>query len=651
MEDNILRNQTFNYAIDILFADFDVTNERLNQILQKEEIINFFYLILIEFGSNPDDIRKIFENNNPNNNNLNMIFNENAQSLLTATLHSLNYIDSFLNYIKFSINSDELSHIQVCYNACKRLIINNSNIISSEKIEIIQKCVSELCFNCPNIFIYNNNMDINDIYNKKRNLIIKESFSLFKEYIKSKNKMHLLQLNKNNIIELLNKYPSNSHIQLLLLYHIFHHRNYQYEKINLYNQKEFNYDLYKENFYLNFNFLEIYNDYFIIQKNNNFEFQNIILIITTQITKYFPNYNLYNLKLISKINNYKKQKINLSSFNDPDYFIKNIILFNNIFFYDNPYKSSLLFINIIMKNKNLTNLDTFNYYELDKLFNNFVIFIENEINEQNCQNNDIIETKKILVSLFIKVCMIIFIFISNDLIIFAPIIEIEDYKLKKNSYKFFIKLINTLFLLIKKYHTYFTTESKDKLLSLMNEISISNPPIYYFMIQNDSVFNEELIHFLIDNIPNAIISIKNLSFLFKYDRPIEPELFLNALIMFGYWVNKYPIKERYNNGLNILTCIQKSIDIRGLLKKDKLVDKFILGIYLFFKAFPKCKNDTKSFINFLSKEVDYSFEKKTKEKIDNLCQFIKKEFYMNESYSNKNTLFVDINEFLKNNFK
>ena len=50
MEDNILRNQTFNYAIDILFADFDVTNERLNQILQKEEIINFFYLILIEFG-------------------------------------------------------------------------------------------------------------------------------------------------------------------------------------------------------------------------------------------------------------------------------------------------------------------------------------------------------------------------------------------------------------------------------------------------------------------------------------------------------------------------------------------------------------------------------------------------------------------------
>ena len=80
------------------------------------------------------------------------------------------------------------------------------------------------------------------------------------------------------------------------------------------------------------------------------------------------------------------------------------------------------------------------------------------------------------------------------------------------------------------------------------------------------------------------------------------------------------------------------------------MDKFILGIYLFFKAFPKSKNDTKDFLNFLTQEIDYSFEKKTKEKIDNLCQFIKKELFMNNSYSNKNTLFVDINEFVKNNF-
>ena len=88
----------------------------------------------------------------------------------------------------------------------------------------------------------------------------------------------------------------------------------------------------------------------------------------------------------------------------------------------------------------------------------------------------------------------------------------------------------------------------------MNQISASNPYIYDFMLQNDSVFNEELIHFLIENIPNAFNSIKYLSFLIKYDKPIEsPEKFLNALIMFGYWVNKYPMRERYNNGLNILS--------------------------------------------------------------------------------------------------
>ena len=279
-----------------------------------------------------------------------------------------------------------------------------------------------------------------------------------------------------------------------------------------------------------------------------------------------------------------------------------------------------------------------------------MIFINNEIKEEYCENNDIIETKKDIISLFLKACMIIFIFISNDLIIFAPIIEPEDIKLKTNSLKFFIKLINVLFLLLKNNHMYFKTESKDKLLSLMNEISSSNPGIYSLMLQNNSCFNEDLIHFLIDNIPHAIMSIKYLSFLVKYDKQVEPELFLNALIMFGHWVNKYPFRERYINGLNILTCIQKSIDIRSLLKTDKYVDKFILGIYLFFKAFPKSKNDTKGFLNFLSKEIDNSFEKKTKEKIDNLCQFIKKEIYMNDLYLNKNTLFIDINNFLKNNF-
>ena len=168
----------------------------------------------------------------------------------------------------------------------------------------------------------------------------------------------------------------------------------QYEKINLHYQKEFNYDLYKEIFYVYFNFLEIYHDYFVVQKNKNYELQNIILIITTQLTKYFPKYNLLNTEIISLIDNYKSQRIALSSFYEQNYFIKNIKLYNNVFFYDNPYKASILFINIIMKNKNLNNVDSVNYYDLEKLLNNFIFFMENEVKEEICDNSDVLETKK-----------------------------------------------------------------------------------------------------------------------------------------------------------------------------------------------------------------------------------------------------------------
>ena len=180
---------------------------------------------------------------------------------------------------------------------------------------------------------------------------------------------------------------------------------------------------------------------------------------------------------------------------------------------------------------------------------------------------------------------------------------------------------------------------------------MSNPLIYFSFLQNYSKFDTELIHFIVDNIPHAINCFKQLTFLYKYEKPIVHEFYLDSLIMFGYLVNKYPLKEQFNNGLDILNCLQKVINLRDLLKTEKNVDKFTLGIYLFYKAFPNSsRNEMKAFINFLSKEMESSYEKKTKEKIDNLCQFIKKELFMNNSYSNKNTLFVDINEFVKNNF-
>lgn len=654
MEEIQYKNQLFNNAIDNLFNE-NISLIQLTKLLQKEEIINFFILILNEFSSNPDDIKDIFNNNNPKNKNMNLMFKENATNILDhKNYNSSNFLDIYINYINFAlnINNTDLSLLYICYKTCKKMIINTLIRQNNEKIKNIHNIISELCFNCPNKYPFIENIDIKNIYNQnyeiKRKFILREAFDLFKIYIKSKNKINLLFLTKNKIIEFLDKYKNNSFIILLLLYHIFEQRNEQFTLININKQSKFNFDIYKDNFFCYFDFMELYHDFFIHQKNINFELENILVVLMSQITKQFPEYNLFNNELI---NNIKKsnEKINLENFLEKNFFIENIKIFDEIFFYKNPYKTCIMFANVILMNdkKNINfDINSVNFYDLDKFFKCFNDFIENDLKDDINK-----EEKKIyLMNLFIKTCMIIFIFFSNDLIIFAPILEPDSHTLYKNLFKFFTKLINILFLALKKYHKYINKNSKDKLLSIINEICSSNPNIYLYMLETYSLVNSELIHFLVDNIPYTINCLKQLSFLYKYDDKIGPESYLNSLIMFGYLVNKYPLKERFNNALDILNCLQKVINIRELLKTEQNVDKFILGIYLIYKAYPINRSEMINFINFLNKEIESFYDKKTKEKIDNLCNFIKKEFFVNDCYKNKNTLFVDINDFLNNNF-
>ena len=652
-ENDLNTNKLFNIVIDNLFNE-NISYMQLSQILLKEEIINFFLLILNEFSSNPEDIRGIFNNTNPKNKNLNMIFKENASNILNEiNFNDSSFMQIFINYINYSLSLpiNNLSHLYICYKTCKKLITNSYIVQNTEKkLSHIQKSIIELCFNCPNKYPFLKGEINNNNYEIKRKFILNESFLLFKHYIKSKNKIHLFHFNKNNIMELLERYKDNTYILLLLLYLLFEQRNEQYYLFNNNKQIKFNYDVYKENIFSHFNLIELYHDFFIVQKNINFELENVIIILMSQITKHFPDYNLFNNDLINNIIKFRG-KIEFENFFKKDFFIDNIKIFDEIFFFKNPYKACIIFTNIIMNyEKKEINIDLSqnNYYDLDKLFKNFCDFIENELKDDI--NNKYKETKKYMMNLFIKACMIIFIFFSNDLIIFAPILEPDNFKLYKNLYKFFFKLINILFLLLKQYHKYINKNSKDKLLSLIKDISMSNPHIYIFILQTYSLFNPELVHFIVDNIPHAINAFKQISFLYKYDRQIEPEFYLNSLIMFGYLVNKYPLKEKYINGLDMLNCLQKVINLRELLKNEKNVDKFILGIYLFYKAYPSSKIEMKNFINFLSKEIKNSFEKNTKDKIENLCNFIKKEFFINDSYKNKNTQFVDINDFLKDNF-
>ena len=160
--DKYYKNQLFNYIIDYMFE----TNIKMNElvkVLQKEELINYFLLILYEFSSEPQDIRNIFMNNNPKNNNLNMMFKESAEILLLGINYDFSdFMNIFNNYLNFVLNSDDLSFIQICYNMCKQMIVNSNNsnnINNNELINKIQNLILELCFNCPHTFPYDINQN------------------------------------------------------------------------------------------------------------------------------------------------------------------------------------------------------------------------------------------------------------------------------------------------------------------------------------------------------------------------------------------------------------------------------------------------------------------------------------------------------------
>ena len=645
------RNEQFNNIIDKLFTETDITNEKIKNIINDETILNFFYIILKCFS--PEEIRKIFLNTDPKNDNLSMVFKENVQEIL-KDFKFPNFFETYNSYIKYAFNQKDLSHIQLCYDVCKYFIKlstqqNYERNDLNKKIPIIIDLVILLCFEINKIFTdENDNISENK---SKKNLIIKESFILLKEFNKAKYKINSLSISKNKIIELIDYYNQNfsdisTHILILLLYYIFQHRNFHYYLISL-QQNQTNSEIFKENFYAYFDLINLYHNYFKI--NNNFEIENLFITIMSQITKFFPKYSVLNKVLSENIQRYENEKnVNLNSFNDIKFCVNNLKILNEVFFYKNPYKSVIIFVNLIMNKNNNLNFDSVNYYDLDKLFENFSIFLSDNTIDNYSNDKNILEIKKYACSFFIKVLIVIFIFFSSDLIIYSPIIESDKTKFQRYSNQFFIKLLNKLYLMSKNFNSYMNKETKDNQFCVMNEIIMNNPEVFKYMIINENLFNQDFIKFLIYNIDSAKIASNYLKDLYKIDKAIIPTFYLNKLIIFGYWVNKYPMKDMFDKGLNILYCIQTGMDFRGLLKTEENVNKFILGIYLFFKAFPKSENETINFMNFLSKNIDYSFESKTKEKIHNLCQFIKKDIFANEAYFNKNTTYINIEEYLKN---
>ena len=168
------------------------------------------------------------------------------------------------------------------------------------------------------------------------------------------------------------------------------------------------------------------------------------------------------------------------------------------FFYNNSLKACIIYLNILMFNEKKEikfDLDNCNYYDLDKLFKCAIDFIENDLKNEINRDNDIIikEKKYHMMNLFIKTCLIIFIFFSNDLIIFAPVLESDSVKLHKNIFKFFCKLINVLFLLLKNYHQYI----KKELTRYVCQIPLSIFPFYKIILNSiQNLYTLSLIIFL-----------------------------------------------------------------------------------------------------------------------------------------------------------
>ena len=162
------------------------------------------------------------------------------------------------------------------------------------------------------------------------------------------------------------------------------------------------------------------------------------------------------------------------------------------------------------------------------------------------------------------------------------------------------------------------------------------------------MFDEELIDFIINNVEYGHMSSNYFEKIFN-EYMKDNTKFLNGFILFGCWINKYPLKELFIKAKDFFFIFQRTIDLKNLLDSEENVNKFGRGVFLIFKAFPIATDDTKQFLIFLKKESDalinknnYSLINHTKEKIEKLCKFINSEIFKNEKYKNKNTNFVDL---------
>lgn len=150
-----------------------------------------------------------------------------------------------------------------------------------------------------------------------------------------------------------------------------------------------------------------------------------------------------------------------------------------------------------------------------------------------------------------------------------------------------------------------------------------------------------MIKFILKNIESSHVSSKYIDDLIHSK---NPEKILNGFLLLGYWANTYPIKYIYTRMLDMIYIMKKSVDLRTVLTTEENIAKFMKGVYLIFKAFPKLNEDQVSFINYLKDNLnywisDYNLNSFTRKMVDRTNHFVEKVFSRSDYY-NENTLFI-----------
>ena len=614
---------SLNNLLNIIFNENNVNKEIIQRELNNDHYLICLFLFILKIA-NEFEIKKIFNSKLQTNFNSNF-YNKNKEKILCNINANINLEENFI----YLLNEFYLEE-------------NNNN----ELIEIYYNIIE---FILKKFQMYQNNIDfLKELFNfilfPKNLSLILIHFQLIKIFVKINNE--ILIISQNDIENIIKKNKNYILCEICVLYYCFL-MNSMLTSFNFNNINNINNNINKniitinEIFYSHFSYVKLY--YELIINNNSikiFEIKNLLFCLTSRLSQFFLDYNLYNEEIFNfylnnKENNIEDLLINYFNNNNNNFDIK---IWENLF-YLNPY---LISINTIKIFCNEMNNQNFNYFNLDLIFKNIFNIINN--------NNNINNKEKIII-IFFKCIITIYIIFNKNIEKNFQYIETDQNKLENFILKFHTKLLlfsydlklnfENLINLNNNNNYYF--DFKNDLIKLINDLILNHSNIFKYILSSKNNLNDNLLKFLIEKIDVSHISCNLFEYIYNVNRnEMDLNFILNIFILFGFWVNKYPLEKIYIKSQDILFTFEKVIGIQKILVNEEYENKFIKGLYLIAKAFPKVNNDVKVFVELLIKILkEKKFRKSTIEKFEKLFKFMINEFFENKNYRNLSTLYIE----------